>query len=59
MRLFDGSARAGAPRQRCRDEGGRCGGAVPRERVVGALKQRRRDTGEVAPRVQTGTARHA
>ena len=21
--------------QRCRDEGGRCGGAVPRERVVG------------------------
>ena len=33
------SARAGAPRQRCRDEGGRCGGEVPRERVVGAAAE--------------------
>ena len=32
-------ARAGAPRQRCRDEGGRCGGEVPRERVVGAATE--------------------
>ena len=35
------------------DEGGRGGGEVPRERVVGAAtEQRRRETGEVAPRVQ-------
>ena len=53
--LFDGSARAGAPRQRCRDEGGRCGGEVPRERVVGAATETAavRDTGSgSAPRVQ-------
>ena len=44
---------AGAPRQRCRDEGGRCGGAVPRERVVGAATETAAArTGEVAPRVQ-------
>ena len=45
------TARAGATRQRCRDEGGRCGGEV-RVRAWVRLKQRRRETGEVAPRVQ-------
>ena len=59
--LFDGSARAGAPRQRCRDEGGRCGGEVPRERVVGAATETaaaRHGRGG-ASRPATGTARHA
>ena len=59
--LFDGSARAGATRQRCRDDGGRCGGEVPGERVVGAARATAaaRNGRGGASRPATWTARHA
>ena len=62
MRAYSMDLRArGAPRQRCRDAGGRCGGEVPRERVVGAATETaaaRHGRGG-ASRPATWTALHA